>query len=195
MPTSHPTLVLISGAPATGKTTLVQRLTPELPLTVIEKDAIKECLFDTIGEGGRDWSKDLGAASFALLRLVLRAHLRAEQSILVEAAFQPEYDRPWLDRLQQQYNFHVLELHCHTDDETALLRYTRRETSGERHSGHRSGMSLDDHVAELRCRFRTYGPLTSGDSLVRIDTTDFAAIDYPAIVAVVMNSLAKRPSK
>ena len=182
MLTKNPSLVIISGAPGTGKTVLAQRLALELPVAVIEKDAIKECLLDTMGEGDREWSKSLGAASFALLRLILRAHLEAGQPIVIEAAFQPEFDARWLRSLRQQYDFRVLELHCHAQEETALDRYQRREISGERHPGHRSGSSIDAHMAELRERYHSYGPLTSGERLVRIDTNDFDAVDYPTIV-------------
>ena len=174
--------MLISGAPGTGKTLLAQRLALELPVTVIEKDAIKECLFDTMGEGDREWSKSLGTASFALLRLILRAHLEAGRPIVIEAAFQPEFDARWLRSFRQRYDFQVLELHCYAEEETVLSRYRRRDSSGDRHPGHRSGSSIDTHMAELRERYHSYGPLTSGERLVRIDTNDFDAVDYPAIV-------------
>ena len=43
-------------------------------------------------------------------------------------------------------------------------------------------MSIDSIVEELRDNYERYAPLTSGDGLVRIDTSDFSAIDYAAIV-------------
>lgn len=46
-------------------------------------------------------------------------------------------------------------------------------------------MSLDALAVELRDSYERYGPLTRGTSLVRIDTTDFATIDYTAIVEMV----------
>ena len=180
--TVRPTLVLISGAPGTGNTELAQRLAEGVPVAVIEKDAIKESLFGTLGEGSRNWSRKLGAASFELLRMLIQSHLNAGQSIVAEAAFQPEFDVPWPDRFKQRFNFRILELHCYTDRNTAINRYRRREVENERHSGHRSGMSVDAHITELRDRHETYGPLTSGEGLVRIDTTDFATVDYVAIL-------------
>lgn len=179
------TLILISGAPGTGKTSLARRLSKSLPVVVLEKDAIKETLFDTLGEGSREWSSKLGGATFALLRMLVQTHLDAGQSVVVESTFQPEHDVPWLDRMREQYDIDVLELHCHTDPETALHRYAQRIDSNERHQGHQAGMSPDAHIAELRERYESYGPLTTGAELVTIDTTDFSNVDYAAIMEQV----------
>ena len=177
-----PTLILISGAPGAGKTFLARRLAKALPVVVLEKDVIKETLFDAVGEGDRELSKKLGGATFALLKMLVESHLEAGQSVVVESTFQPEYDAPWLDRLKERCDIDVLELHCHTAPDTALSRYAQRIDSDHRHPGHLAGMSRDAHVEELRDRFDSYGPLTAGDDLIRIDTTDFSTVDYAAIV-------------
>ena len=176
------TLILISGAPGTGKTSLARRLSESLPVVVLEKDAIKETLFDTVGEGDREWSRKLGGATFALLRMFVQLHLDAGQPVIVESTFQPEHDTPWLDRMREQYDFDVLELHCHTNADTAIHRYAQRIDSNDRHSGHQAGMSKDAHVEQLRERYESYGPLTTGAELVTMDTTDFSNVDYAAIV-------------
>ena len=188
---NKPTLVLISGAPGTGKTVLARRLAEALPIAVLEKDAIKETLFDTVGEGDREWSRKLGAATFALLRMLVQSHLKAGQPVVVESTFQPDHDGPWLDRLKERYDIDVLELYCHTDPDTALRRYAQRVDSDDRHAGHLSGMSRDTHVGELRNRYERYGPLTDGAGLVRIDTTDFATVDFAAIAKRVRSSLGQ----
>ena len=188
---NKPTLVLISGAPGTGKTVLARRLAEALPIAVLEKDAIKETLFDTVGEGDREWSRKLGAATFALLRMLVQSHLKAGQPVVVESTFQPDHDGPWLDRLKERYDIDVLELYCHTDPDTALRRYAQRVDSDDRHAGHLSGMSRNAHVEDLRQRYEHYGPLTDGEGLVRIDTTDFASVDFAAIAKRVRSSLGQ----
>ena len=54
------TLVLVTGSPASGKTSLAQPLARQRGLPLLGKDAIKEALFDTLGTGGRTWSRRLG---------------------------------------------------------------------------------------------------------------------------------------
>ena len=183
----NPVVVMISGAPATGKTHLALLLAGSLHVVVFQKDAIKETLFDTLGQDDREWSRMLGTAAFALLRALVEAHLKARQSVIVEANFQRRYEGPWVANMKERYDAHVVELHCHADMETVLARIARRDGTDERHSGHGPG---DVAVRELRDSYQHYGPVTEGDEVVLIDTTDFAAVDYAAIVERVRSSIA-----
>ena len=186
---SRPALILVSGAPGTGKTFLARLLSEALPVVVLEKDVIKETLFDTVGEGDREWSKKLGNASFVLLRMLVQLEIKAGQSIVAEAAFWSEYEGPWLDRMRGKYDFDTLELHCHAAPEIVVQRFIQRADSEDRHSGHQSGMSREALEREIRGQLKRYGPLTAGDELIRIDTTDFSTVDYAAIMERVRAAL------
>lgn len=69
-------LILITGHPCTGKTTLGKRLAEELNLPFVSKDDFKELLFDTLGWKDREWSKKLGTASYTILYHVAESILK-----------------------------------------------------------------------------------------------------------------------
>jgi len=182
-------LVLISGAPASGKTVLARRLAEALPVPVIQRDAIKETLFDNLGIGDREWSKKLGAASFALFYLTVETILSAGRSLIAEAAFHRPYSTRSLSGARARSTIEVFELHCHADSQTLFHRYMRRSGTSERHAGHDTGMSIEAQAREWRQQYPVYGPLTDGAELFRIDTTDFANVDNEAVVAHVRAAL------
>ena len=56
-------IVIVTGPPASGKSTLALRLADDLALPSITKDGIKETLLDAAGEVGVEESKRLGRAA------------------------------------------------------------------------------------------------------------------------------------
>jgi len=62
--------VIVSGLPASGKTSVAEPLASALGLRLISKDAIKQALFEAVGWGDWNWSKTVSrAADAAMVRL------------------------------------------------------------------------------------------------------------------------------
>jgi len=85
-----PLLVVVSGPPGSGKTTLGRRLARDLMFPFVSKDGIKERLFESLGWTDREWSRQLGRASVDLLFYVVEVELSAGRSLVVENAFWKE---------------------------------------------------------------------------------------------------------
>src|SRR5262252_6392146 len=82
-----PLLVLVTGPPAAGKTTVAWEIAARLGLPLVAKDTIKEALYDALGVGDLEWSTRLGGATFAVLWALLEDSLRAGASVVAEANF------------------------------------------------------------------------------------------------------------
>lgn len=87
-------VVVVSGAPAAGKSTLAGPLALTLGFPLLSKDVIKEALFDHLGhvdDDERTSSRKLGAASMELLWRIASDSPR----VVIEANFRSgsEYER------------------------------------------------------------------------------------------------------
>ena len=138
-----PALVLVNGPPAAGKTTLARALARDLRLPLLAKDDLKEALFDSLGTGDRDWSRQLGATTFDLLFLLAERQLEAGRSALLEANWDAERACPQLQALRGSIPFRLVEVHVTAPEEVLRRRFDERAASGRRHPGH-----LDQVVAE-----------------------------------------------
>jgi predicted kinase len=130
---SAPILVVVTGPPASGKSTLAERLSEVLELPLVTKDGIKETLFDSLGTGDRDWSRRLGEASWQILFHVVGAALRGGSSLVVEGNFEAAYAQAGFASMPP---FHAVEVYCTAPDEILIARYRERADAGERHPGH-----------------------------------------------------------
>lgn len=180
---TQPFLILVTGAPATGKTALARYLAKELQLTLVAKDAIKELLYDNLGWTDREWSKKLGAASFELLFYMIESQLAAGHSHIAEAAFWREFHYPRFKTLKEKYPFTPIQVHCFAKPSVIVERFRTRALSGQRHSGHG-----DQNItqAELTADWlERYGTMDIGGIVLKIDTTDFTQIDYAELLNAI----------
>jgi predicted kinase len=188
---SRPLLVIIGGAPASGKTTLGRRLAAEFRLPYIGKDDIKETLYDTLGTGDRDWSRRLGSASVSLLYLFVEIELRAGRSVIAECNFDARFAVPELRALIDRYDALPLEILCLAEPDVLRARYQQRAETGERHAGH-----LDHLIAaELPGRIGEYRLLSIGGESMVLDTTDLAAVDYGRVARRLQQALEQASAR
>lgn len=151
-----PVLLLISGAPCTGKTTIGRQLAADLRLPFLSRDDIKDLLFDTLGWSDREWSRKLGTASWELLYYFLEIELGAGRSLMVESNFRPESATAKLKALHQRHSYTLIQILCNTEHDVLLRRFAARAASGERPSGHLK----HEQTEELRSALQggVYGP-------------------------------------
>jgi predicted kinase len=123
-------IVLVSGAPGVGKTTLAIPLAAQLGFSLLSKDEIKETLWDALEPppGDRAWSRRVGGAAMEVL---WKLAARIPQAVL-EANFHPHsaLEHARLTELDAR----IVEVYCHCSSQEAARRYEAR--APERHPTH-----------------------------------------------------------
>jgi predicted kinase len=158
------TLVVITGPPGSGKTTLAIPLARDLQLPLIAKDTIKEALFESLGTGDLAWSQRLGAATFKIMFAVAGAAPAA----VLEAPFSARAVPDLLELCERP-----VEVHCRCPADEIIRRYGSRT----RHPGHLDHQRLDS----INAAASEAGPLGLGGPLLEVDTSS------PVDVAEVAN--------
>lgn len=134
---AKPLLVIVSGPPATGKTTLARRLSAALGLALLAKDDVKEMLAEVAPPRSVDESRKLGAASFqSLFRLGAR-FLDSGIGLILEANFSRGLSEVHLEPLVK-FSCGVL-VHLSARPDESFRRYRERFDRGERHWAHFDG--------------------------------------------------------
>jgi predicted kinase len=143
-------IIMVSGAPACGKSTLASALAQVLGFPLLTKDTIKESLFDSLGS---HLSGNVGSAA-ELSSLLSRAAMELLWSlapycpeVILEANFRPKSprERERFAALEGR----KLEVYCHCTLEEAARRFRERATRAGHHAAH----SMKTLSAELMEEF------------------------------------------
>ncbi len=133
----RPQLLLITGAPASGKTQLAQRLAAQLGACCCGKDEIKELLFDTLGAGDAGWSRRLSDASFALLFAYAPRLMAGGQLLILEGNFRVIEHAAPLSAVLSRTRAELAQILCRANVATRSARLAVRALDARRHPGHR----------------------------------------------------------
>ena len=168
-------LIIVSGPPGAGKTTLASSLSELLGVPLLTKDGIKEALFDSLGWQDRSWSNRLGAASFELLHRLIDAQLKAGIPVIVEANFKGAAAQR-IGELLRAHGAFPVQIACTAREDVLDARVRERWISGKRHPGHDDEATLTENAPGWSSA--QYEVLPIGGSTYRVDTTDFSKVDF-----------------
>lgn len=150
------TFVVVSGPPASGKTTLSRALAPALSLPLIAKDTIKQALMTVLPVPDVEASRSVGVASVAAL-LAVAAETRGA---VLESVWHRSRALDDLRRLPGR----VVEVFCRCDPGIAVQRYALR--AGTRGAGH---FDAERTIEELRNDEVTQ-PVAGGWPVIEVST-------------------------
>ena len=176
-----PTLVVVSGPPRTGKTTLAHAIGRSIGCPAVSRDEIKEGMVHAQGGEFRAAAGDrLTQKTFPLFFDVLRMLLEAEVTVVAEAAFQDGLWRHGLEPMAALARLRIVQ--CHADP---ALGRQRRRMAADATGAAAHARIIGAEVEDCRQAHASFQHLSLAAPSIDVDTSVGLTPNLEEIVAFV----------
>lgn len=174
---SKTTLIIISGPPAVGKTTLGKFLAAKIKLPYFYKDQFKEAMYDHIEHPkSLELHGKMGSLAYFNLQTITTELLTKGISHVIEGPFDDKYFTPFLLNLKNQVKFDIVQLQLECDGKILIDRFLARQKEGRCHTGHDGEKFFDSLKEKLKVGKMKH--LSIDSKKIVIDTTNFNEVSY-----------------
>ena len=196
-------LIILAGMPASGKTTFSKKLSKALGYPVLEKDGIKEELFDVIGFENYTQKRLMDTAATAVLLRCADSLLSGGQSLIMVNNFR-EDAKAAVEGLLEKHQCKAVFVFFGGNGDVFYQRYVERDNLHLRHLGHvlqehyppHPGDALEYTMTreEFAEKFEKLGMNEfhiNGVERIDVDATYPETIDVEKLIAQIRETLQK----
>lgn len=180
---NNPLLVVVTGSPATGKTTLAHILSHTINCPLLSRDEFKEGLINTLDRSHSQVDRSVDLEVYETFFETIELLLSKKISLVVEAAFQDKLWRPKLLSLLEIATIKIII--CKTGNDLIKARFANRLSNDPGRERFHGDQSLN--AEQIAALIDHYKPVNLEVPTLEVDTTQ----DYDPDLSAIINFIRK----
>ena len=193
-------IILISGAPGTGKSTIAKRVMERYPnLELLSYDALKEVFWERYGFDNKEEKEEINKKSLAFFYDELDRMMQEKKDIISEYPFYQRH-REKLKTLIEQNDYRCISVMLYGDKHTIYEREKQRNRNYDRHPAHvlncyhKEDFNEDSKVEPIVYSEEEFWKMIEHkdyclnlDEQINIDVTDYDRLDLTDLFEYIRN--------
>lgn len=139
-----PKLIIVCGLAGSGKTTLASELSKKLKITYLNRDYIKELIYEGMEFSTYEESKKAGKSAINVFFHLAEQQIAKGVDVIMESVFNYPEDYCVFEEWQNKYNVEIFSVICSIDKDEREKRYYDRP----RHQAHFDKDASVNHFSE-----------------------------------------------